>query len=624
MAAIDFPDNPNVNDVFTSGLQTWVWTGIAWNLIVSPVVGATGPTGPGGAASNVTGPTGATGAFSISSATPPETADEGDAWFNSATGQIFVYYDSYWVESASSNVGAEGPTGSTGPTGPEGAPSVVPGATGTTGPTGPQGNTGPTGSQGLDITGPTGPAGPTGAIGPTGAEGERGPTGALGPIGATGPAGEIGPDGLIGATGSIGPVGPTGPRGFVGATGPNGATGATGASVTGPTGAVGPTGPSGGPTGPTGATGSAGGTGPTGDAGLRGATGATGATGSASTIPGPAGPTGATGATGADSTVVGPIGPTGPSVTGPTGPQGPNGVSFLGVTSNSNLNISLEVKNFIVNTVAAFAPGVRARLVSTAFPQNYMEGQITIISGTSITMNVDLISGAGNTFSSWRLVIAGEKGEVGATGPQGTAIQLVGSVTFFADLPSTGNQVNDAYIVDSEGDLYIWDGSSWNNVGQIVGPTGPAGPSVTGPAGPVGPTGADSTVPGPTGPTGPQVTGPTGATGSTGPAVFELVGPQYLASTVLSEGDEASIVKVNSSAPTNITIPADGAAGYTFPVGTQIVLTQLGVGQVTVLGGEGVSVLSEGARVTTKARYAIASLIKLGANSWLLSGNLIA
>jgi capsule polysaccharide modification protein KpsS len=71
-------------------------------------------------------------------------------------------------------------------------------------------------------------------------------------------------------------------------------------------------------------------------------------------------------------------------------------------------------------------------------------------------------------------------------------------------------------------------------------------------------------------------------------------------------------------------VPLDGFNDYTFPVGTQIVLTQLGVGQVTVLGQSGVSVLSEGARFTTKARYSIASLIKLGANSWLLSGNLIA
>jgi hypothetical protein len=102
------------------------------------------------------------------------------------------------------------------------------------------------------------------------------------------------------------------------------------------------------------------------------------------------------------------------------------------------------------------------------------------------------------------------------------------------------------------------------------------------------------------------------------------VGPQYLGSRTLEESDAAKIVKVNSSLATVITIPADGTDGYTFPEGTQIVITQLGVGQVTIQGAAGVSVLSEGSRIITKARYSIASLIKLSANSWLLSGNLTA
>jgi hypothetical protein len=42
-------------------------------------------------------------------------------------------------------------------------------------------------------------------------------------------------------------------------------------------------------------------------------------------------------------------------------------------------------------------------------------------------------------------------------------------------LPSTGNTVGDAYIVTSNGHLYVWGGSSWTDSGQIVGPTGPTG-----------------------------------------------------------------------------------------------------------------------------------------------------
>ena len=35
--AIDFPDSPSVNDVFTVGSRTWQWDGVAWSL--SPSTG---------------------------------------------------------------------------------------------------------------------------------------------------------------------------------------------------------------------------------------------------------------------------------------------------------------------------------------------------------------------------------------------------------------------------------------------------------------------------------------------------------------------------------------------------------------------------------------------------------
>ncbi len=623
MAAIDFPNSPTLNQTFTSGVQTWQWDGTSWNLVISAVVGPTGPTGAQGAASTVTGPTGPTGIFAVAASTPPGSPDEGDAWFNAETGRLFVYYDGYWVESASSNVGSQGPTGATGPTGPNSTVTGPTGAQGPTGATGAQGPTGATGAQGLYVTGPTGPQGPTGIrgiTGPQGIQGPTGPTGAAGPTGSQGEVGETGPS----VTGPTGPTGATGPRGFTGFTGPQGATGPTGASVTGPTGAAGPTGPSGGPTGPTGPTGATGITGPTGAQGIRGLDGATGPTGSASSIPGPTGPQGITGPTGPASTVTGPQGPQGP--TGPqgiTGPQGPQGPSYLGVTSSSNLSIETGVtKNFEVNKVDAFTVGTRARLASTAVPTNFMEGVITIIAGLSVTILVDKINGDGNTYASWSLVLgAGERGPVGATGPQGTSITVKGQVANVVNLPSSGNTVNDAYIVSANGNLYVWNGSSWVNAGPIVGPTGATG--ATGPQGNIGPTGPQSTVLGPTGPQGNiGPTGPQGPLGPTGPANFELTGSNYLTSIILTSGDAARIVKMNSSTAVDLTIPLDGFNAYTFPIGTQIVFTQLGVGQVTVKGQVGVLIRTEGSRITTKARYAVGSLIKLATNEWLLSGNL--
>jgi hypothetical protein len=123
MAAIDFPNAPELNDEFTSGNTTWKWDGVSWNTIRTPVVGPTGPQGE-------IGNPGPTGAWSYSSSTPPEGGVEGQAWFDPNTGGIFIFYDGYWVETGASPVGPQGPSGESGPTGPAGE----------TGPTGPSGD----------------------------------------------------------------------------------------------------------------------------------------------------------------------------------------------------------------------------------------------------------------------------------------------------------------------------------------------------------------------------------------------------------------------------------------------------------------------------------------------------
>ena len=121
----------------------------------------------------------------------------------------------------------------------------------------------------------------------------------------------------------------------------------------------------------------------------------------------------------------------------------------------------------------------------------------------------------------------GPTGATGATGPQGAGVTILGTYASLGDLQTahpTGS-LGDGYIV--AGDLYVWDGSQWLNVGPLQGPTGPTGATgPTGPTGDIGPTGATGPTGdiGPTGATGPTgdigptgATGPTGDTGPTGP-----------------------------------------------------------------------------------------------------------
>jgi hypothetical protein len=94
----------------------------------------------------------------------------------------------------------------------------------------------------------------------------------------------------------------------------------------------------------------------------------------------------------------------------------------------------------------------------------------------------------------------------------GTGIRILSAVATPGDLPTQGNQPGDAHLVISTGNLRVWDGTTWQQLGHIQGPPGPTGPQgIQGPAGPKGD-------PGPIGPEGPQGdTGPAGPQGQTGP-----------------------------------------------------------------------------------------------------------
>lgn len=67
----------------------------------------------------------------------------------------------------------------------------------------------------------------------------------------------------------------------------------------------------------------------------------------------------------------------------------------------------------------------------------------------------------------------------GKDGADGTSVTIRGSYNTYAELIAahpTGSD-GDAYMVGT--DLYVWNGSAWEDVGQIQGPQGPAGTSVT-------------------------------------------------------------------------------------------------------------------------------------------------
>lgn len=69
----------------------------------------------------------------------------------------------------------------------------------------------------------------------------------------------------------------------------------------------------------------------------------------------------------------------------------------------------------------------------------------------------------------WQIIAAGSKGQDGA---DGTSISIKGTLSSESELPTTGT-AGDAYIIG--GNLYVWNGSKWENVGSIKGEKGDKG-----------------------------------------------------------------------------------------------------------------------------------------------------
>jgi hypothetical protein len=83
--------------------------------------------------------------------------------------------------------------------------------------------------------------------------------------------------------------------------------------------------------------------------------------------------------------------------------------------------------------------------------------------------------------------VEGPMGPEGIQGPQGeagTGITMKGSQPTEEDLPPTGNDQGDAYLVEEDDSLWIWDGGGWISGGSIQGPPGAQGPQ--GPQGSAG------------------------------------------------------------------------------------------------------------------------------------------
>lgn len=84
--------------------------------------------------------------------------------------------------------------------------------------------------------------------------------------------------------------------------------------------------------------------------------------------------------------------------------------------------------------------------------------------------------------------------------------------------------------------------------------------------------------------------------------------------------DAHKLVTLSNALAITLTIPT--SASVNFDIGDQVNLLQLGAGQVTVSPAVGVTLRSEGSKAKLTGQYALATLVKIAADEWVLVGNL--
>ena len=85
--------------------------------------------------------------------------------------------------------------------------------------------------------------------------------------------------------------------------------------------------------------------------------------------------------------------------------------------------------------------------------------------------------------------------------------------------------------------------------------------------------------------------------------------------------DAHKLVTLSNASAITLTVPTNSSVA--FEIGDQVNLLQLGAGQVTV-SGSGVTFRSEGSKLKLKGQYAMATLVKIGTDEWVLLGNTAA
>jgi len=97
---------------------------------------------------------------------------------------------------------------------------------------------------------------------------------------------------------------------------------------------------------------------------------------------------------------------------------------------------------------------------------------ITLPPGSDAQASVEPVPGQDGSYALTFRIPRGRKGEKGDDGEDGTSVTIEGSLGSASELPASARK-GAGYLIN--GDLHVWSGSGWDNVGRIKGEQGDQG-----------------------------------------------------------------------------------------------------------------------------------------------------
>ena len=205
--------------------------------------------------------------------------------------------------------------------------------------------------------------------------------------------------------------------------------------------------------------------------------------------------------------------------------------------------------------------------------------------------------------------------------PTNTVISFKEGVATEESLPSSGNTEGDARITNDNGHLYVWDGSVWQDQGDIVDLTWDAisgKPDIH--AQHSDDQSADEVLTDETGKTVQDKIDDLDLVkhdGTIQADKYIVTNPQS-DSYVLVLSDDGKLIDMNKSSAMTLTIPKNSSVA--FPIGTSIAVRQKGLGQITIIPIDGDVTINNPNGLTTVKQYTTVILLKIDTNVWTITG----